>query len=86
MADCRPSRQALEDFLIAEHIGHESHVLVGMETHTVAGDNAATLLAAVLQRVEPEIGQVGCLRMVEYAEDAALFFWSFEFHWLFSTP
>jgi hypothetical protein len=44
---------------------------VGPQTFTVGGDDAATLLAAVLQGIEPQIGQVGRLGVTVDPEDAA---------------
>jgi hypothetical protein len=55
---------------------------MGVESHPVGGNNAAALLAAMLKRVESEIGKVGGFGMVENAEDPAFFRWSFEFHGL----
>jgi hypothetical protein len=43
-----------------------------LELRAVARDDAGGFLAAMLERVEAEIGEVRCLRMTEYAEDATV--------------
>jgi hypothetical protein len=58
---------------------------MGMEGHTVRGDNSATLLPTVLQGIQPQIGQVGSFRMIINAENSALFFRSVQFHY-FTAP
>ena len=63
--------QALEP-LPAEDVGHPAHRLLHVEVMPVGGGDAGRLLPAVLQRVEPEIGDVGGLGVVPDAEEAAL--------------
>ena len=46
---------------------------LGMEMGAVEADDAGRLLAAVLQRVQPQHRQGGCVIVAEDAEDAALF-------------
>jgi hypothetical protein len=50
--------QALERRLV-KRLRHQPHVLVHPHHAPVAGRDARALLPAVLQRVEPEVGQVG---------------------------
>ncbi len=45
---------------------------LGMEALAVERDDAGRLLAAVLEGVQAERGDRGCVRMSEDAEDAAL--------------
>ena len=40
------------------------------------GHDAGSLLAAVLERVEPEEGQLGCAVDSAHADDAALLVWA----------
>ena len=57
---------------VVEHVGHEAHVLDDGDRLAVADRHARRLLAAVLQGVEAEVGEVGdrLARGVD-AEDAA---------------
>ena len=80
MADGRASRERPEDILVAEYVRHESHAFVGMETGPVRGNDTAAFLPPVLKGVESQVGQVGCFRMVENAENAAFFFWLVKVH------
>ena len=55
-----------------EHLGHVPHGLFEMHVLPVRGDDARALLAAMLQRVEPEVGELGNLVTGgPHAEDAA---------------
>ena len=71
MADGAVPGQALEP-VAAEHVGHPAHRLLDLEVVAVGGGDARRLLAAVLQRVEPEVGDVGGLGVVPDPEEAAL--------------
>ncbi len=53
-------RQGVEGRLV-EDLGDEAHVLVDEDLLAVARRDARRLLAAVLQRVEPEVGELGDL-------------------------
>ena len=48
-----------------------AHGAVDVEVRAVAGDDAGGFLAAMLQGVKAEVGEVGGFRMAEDAEDAA---------------
>ncbi len=65
------ARQLVENRIPFKAIRYQTHTTVGMQVLTVAGDDTAAFLAAMLQRVKPEVGQVGGLRMAEDAEDSA---------------
>src|SRR5262245_17860081 len=56
----------------AEDVGHPAHRLLQVERAAVGGRDARRLLAAVLERVETEIGDVGGLRVVPDPEEPAL--------------
>ena len=57
---------------LVEDLRHEAHVLVDEDLLAVGGRDAGGLLTAVLQRVEPEVGQLGdVLARGPDAEDAA---------------
>ena len=71
MADRRAARQAAEA-LGAEHVGHPPHGLLDVQRRAVGGRDPGGLLAPVLERVETQVGEVGGLRVVEDAEEAAL--------------
>ena len=59
---------------LVEDLGHQPHAPVLADVLAVAGDDAAGLLAPVLQGIEAEVGQPGRLGMAVDAEDAAVFF------------
>ena len=55
----------------AKDIGDMAHPPVLVKLSAVAGDQPRAFLAAVLQRVQTEVGQVGCLGVPEDTEDSA---------------
>ena len=59
---------------LVERLGHVAHGARDPHLLAVGGADAGALLAAMLQGVEAEIGQVGRFGMAEDAEDAALVF------------
>ena len=59
---------------LVERVGDVAHRARNAHLLAVGGRDAGALLAAMLQRVEAEIGQVGGFGMAEDAEDAALVF------------
>ena len=61
----RASRSAVKISWTLPHLAHEAQVL------TVAGDDARRFLPAVLKRVQPEVGEVRCLRVPEDTYDSA---------------
>ena len=64
----------LRQFVLAENLRNQAHVLVQTErrARAVAGHDAGAFLAAMLQREKSVIGQHGRVRMAEHAEKAAL--------------
>ena len=56
-----------------EDLGHQPQAAVHADPFAVAGDDAARLLAAVLEGVEAEEGEAGRVGMPVDAEDAAVF-------------
>ena len=58
MADGQVPAQRLEGGLV-EDLRDQAHVLVDQDLPAVADRDAGRLLAAVLQRVEPEVGELG---------------------------
>ena len=55
-----------------EHVVHQAHALLEADPRPVARRDARRLLAAVLQGVEPHVGEVRGLGVAEDAEEAAL--------------
>src|SRR5690606_5939009 len=72
MADGPVARQPVDDGALGERVADEAHVPLGMEALTVERDDAAGLLAAMLQGVQTEDGEGRGILMAEDAEDAAL--------------
>src|SRR5208283_3075933 len=64
--------QSFQSFL-AENVGDEAERPFDIDAPSVGRANAGPLLAAVLQGVESQIGEIGRFRMVENAEYAAFF-------------
>jgi hypothetical protein len=73
VADGDVSRQTLEAVLV-EGVGDLPHRPRDAQLLTVGGGDAGALLAAMLQRIEPEIGEIRGLGMAKDAEDPALVF------------
>jgi hypothetical protein len=63
----------LREDVLAEHVADQPHMLVDAEPARVVGADAARLLAAMLLRVESEVGQPACLAVSVYPEEAAEF-------------
>jgi hypothetical protein len=62
--------------LLVEDLADEAGIAQGRDMPALAGGDARGLLAAVLKRVEGEIGQAGDIVSGRvYAEDAALIAW-----------
>jgi len=81
MADGKVPAQGLEMGLV-EDLGDQAHVLVDQDLRAVADSDAGRLLAAVLQRIEAEVGELGHLFALDATagpdpEDAARVPWSF---------
>ena len=58
---------------VVEDVGDMAHRSRARMLITVGRGDAGALLSAVLQGIEPQVGEVGRLGMAEDAEDAALF-------------
>ena len=71
MADGEAARE-LAELLLVEHVLHQAHRAVGEELMPVAGDDAGRLLTAMLERVQPQVGEVGRLAVAVDADHAAL--------------
>src|ERR1700733_3251226 len=71
VSDGRGARQALDHFG-GEDFLHVPQAPVQMQVHSVGRRNAGRLLPAMLQSIESQIGQLGRLRMPEYAEHPAV--------------
>ena len=75
VADVADRHVALQrpQLLLVEDLGDEAGVAQGGDVAALAGRDPGRLLAAVLQRVEPEVGEAGDVVAGRvYAEDAAL--------------
>ena len=73
VADGQIPRELIQDPGV-EDLGHQPQAPVHADPFAVAGDDAAGLLAPVLEGVEAEIGDPGRVGMPVNAEDAAVFF------------
>jgi len=71
MPDGTMAGEALET-LAAEGVGHPAHGLLHLKGPAVGRGDAGRFLSAVLQRIEPEIDDVGGLGVVPHAEQPAL--------------
>ena len=71
VADRRRAFELADDVLV-EDVGHQPQAAVRNEEVVLRRDDAGGFLAAMLQREQTEIGEVGGLRMPEDADDAAL--------------
>ena len=72
MADRRPPRQAVDGRGLGEMVADQPLAALGVEPHAVESDDARGLLAAMLQRMQPERDDRGGVGMIEDAEDAAV--------------
>ena len=63
--------QAFDHVRLVEVVADEAEPALAVEMLAVVGDDAGGFLAAVLQGVQAERGELGCVRMAEDAEDAA---------------
>src|SRR5208337_1829213 len=57
-----------------ENLRNQSHAAVLVKLAVMAGDNAGALLPAMLERVQPVVGEFRGIRMPENAEHAAIMF------------
>ena len=73
VADGQMPRQLIQDGGV-EDLGHQPQAPMHADPGAVAGDDAAGLLAPVLEGVEAEVGDAGRVRVPVNAEDAAVFF------------
>ena len=72
VADRGATRQAVDHLAAREGVADQAHAPLGMEAGAVERHDAGRLLAAMLQRVQPERRDRGRVRMAEDAEHAAL--------------
>ena len=71
VADRHVTRQPSQ-YALAKDVGHESHATVqACHTGPIHRDDTSRLLAAVLEAVEPQIGDARCVGNACYADDAA---------------
>src|SRR6185437_10302990 len=68
---CEPGQPA--DNIWSEHLLHESHTPFDAELHPIASSDSGGFLAAMLKRIESEIGQFRRFFRAEDAEHATLF-------------
>ena len=73
------SLQAFDFSLVAEHLGQQTRSAMTDEMTIIVGDNAGTLLTAMLQRVQAEVGESGGVRVAPNAENTAFLVDVFEF-------
>ena len=71
MADGGRAGQPVDHLAAGEGVADQAEPALGMEALAVVADDAGGLLAAVLQRVQPERGDGGGVGMAEDAEHAA---------------
>ncbi len=71
MADSATTWQAKQRLTVSKDVGNEPARAAGMELLAVRADDAGSLLAAVLQGVQPEVGKVGSLLVAPDADNPA---------------
>ena len=71
VADRAGARQALGQIGARKRLGHVTHVALGVEALAIEGGDAAGLLAAMLQGVQAQRGDLRGAGCIEDAEDAA---------------
>ncbi len=72
VADGQMPRKLIQECRV-EDLGHQPQAPVHADPFAVAGDDAAGLLAPVLEGVEAEVGDAGRVGVAVDAEDAAVF-------------
>ena len=72
MAEGMDTRQLVENIGFGEYPVHQPHAFVGRDGLLVRHRDARALLAAMLERIEPQLGHLPGLRVVEDPENAAL--------------
>jgi hypothetical protein len=72
MTDGHVTGQSFQDSW-RENIVDQAHLPMFEDPRPLRGGDAGTLLAAMLERVQTQVGHVGRFRMAVYAEDATLF-------------
>jgi hypothetical protein len=73
MADGHPAGEALDDAGVIEVVTDEAVPPLRIELLAVERDDAASFLSAMLEGVEAESCEGSRIRVIEHAEDAALF-------------
>jgi hypothetical protein len=61
----------LVQHIAGEDLGHVAHGLVAVEISAIAGADASALLAAMLERIEAEVGELGGFGVPVDGDDAA---------------
>ena len=79
MANRPVSLQAFDFSLVAEHLGQQTRSAMTDKMTIIVRDNAGTLLTAMLQRVQAEVGESGGVRVAPNAENTAFLVDVFEF-------
>jgi len=74
LADGGDAGLAVENFRVVENLRNQTHAVVLVKLALVAGDDASAFLAAMLEGIEPVVGQFGGVRMAENAKNAAIMF------------
>src|SRR5436305_6895448 len=66
----RPAAGEPGDHVLLEDVGDVTHAALQMELPAVPRDHAGALLAAMLERVEPQVGQIGRVVTAVDTEDS----------------
>jgi hypothetical protein len=71
MSDGRIAGQPVDHLAPREGVADQAEAALGVKAFAVIGDDAGGFLAAVLERMQAERGDGGCVGVSENAEDAA---------------
>ena len=71
MADCKRPRQLLQH-IAGEDVSHVPHRFMGEDMPPVGRADAGAFLAAMLHRIQAEVGQLRCFRMPVNGDNTAL--------------
>lgn len=72
MSDCHVASQSLQR-TFSKNIGHEAGAAVRVELAAIAAHDSRAFLAAVLQSVQAQVGQLGGLRVTKHSHNATGF-------------
>ena len=73
MTDGDVPRESLKNSFRKDLV-NEPHVFMDVDFASVGSDNACTFLAAVLEGIETEIVELGCIRVTENTADTTFMF------------